>query len=68
MPVLIHPNVHLFHTPPQSREEKERGKERETKREREKRMLPCLFSLPLTLLVKLDDTGLSVSFFLDLVQ
>jgi hypothetical protein len=61
MPVLIHPSVHLFHTPRQSREEKERGKERETKK-REKRMLPCLFSLPLTLLVKLDDTGLSVSY------
>jgi hypothetical protein len=34
MPVLIHPSVHLFHTPRQSREEKERGKERETKREK----------------------------------
>jgi hypothetical protein len=44
MPVLIHPNVHLFHTPPQSREEKERGKERETKREKKKECCP-VFSL-----------------------
>ena len=34
-----------------SEEEEPNKKERETKK-REKRMLPCLFSLPLTLLVK----------------